>query len=74
MATINESRLQTYLDAEAKILRGQSVRFGDRQLQMPDLAEVRREIAMLQAAISRAQASAGGRGGRFSQADFGGDA
>lgn len=74
VATVNETRLQLYLDAEASILRGQSVRFGERQLQKADLAEVRAEIARLQAAVAREQAGASGRGGRFSQADFGGRA
>ena len=32
---------QLYLDAEKKILKGQSVRFGDRQLNRADLEEVR---------------------------------
>lgn len=67
--TINATRLQAYLDAEAKILAGQTVRFGDRELRRADLVEVRKAIAELQAAVSRE-----GRrdGGRFSQADFGG--
>jgi hypothetical protein len=72
VATVNETRLQLYLDAEAKILGGQLVRMGDRQLQRADLAEVRAEIARLQAAVNREQAASAGRGGRFSQADFGG--
>lgn len=59
--------LQRYVDAEAKILAGQSVRFGDRQLAYPDLAEVRRERTRLQALLLTEQA--GGRS-RFSQADF----
>jgi hypothetical protein len=72
VATSNETRLQLYLDAETKILGGQIVRMGDRQLQRADLAEVRATIERLQAAVAREQASAAGRGGRFSQADFGG--
>lgn len=72
VATVNETRLQLYLDAEAKILGGQAVRHGERQLQRADLAEVRAEIARLQAAVDRERAAAAGRGGRFSQADFGG--
>ncbi|HEY4531520.1 MAG TPA: primosomal replication protein PriB/PriC domain protein [Luteimonas sp.] len=64
----NAARLQLYLDAEARILAGQTVRFGDRELRRADLAEVRKAIADLSAAISRE----GGRRGRFSQADFGG--
>lgn len=70
VATVNEQRLQRYLDAEASILLGQSVRLGERQLQKADLAEVRAEIARLQAIVSREAAAAAGRGGRFSQADF----
>ncbi len=72
MPTANETRLQTYLDAEAKILGGQSVRFGDRQLQRADLEFVQKQIALLQVAVKREAATAAGRGGRFSQADFGG--
>jgi flagella basal body P-ring formation protein FlgA len=70
--TITQTRLDAYLAAEAKILAGQSVRHGDRQLTMADLSEVRKEIATLQAAVRREEAAAAGRGGRFSQADFGG--
>jgi hypothetical protein len=70
VATINEQRLQRYLDAEAQILSGQSVRIGDRQLQRADLSEVRAEISRLQVIVNQEQATASGRGGRFSQADF----
>ena len=73
MSTASD-RLQLYLDAEAKILSGQSVRFGDRQLQRADLQFVQKEIAKLQAEVNREALSASGRGGRFSQADFGGRA
>lgn len=66
----NSDRLQLYLAAEAKILGGQSVSMGDRQLQRADLAEVRAEIKVLQVAVARESAAANGRGGRFSQADF----
>lgn len=61
-----------YLDAEAKILSGQSVSFGDRKLQRADLEFVQKQIAILQAAVSREAILLVGRGGRFSQADFGG--
>jgi len=72
VATVNQTRLDQYLAAEAKILSGQSFRLGDRQLQRADLSEVRNEIARLQMAVNREVAAAAGRGGRFSQADFGG--
>jgi hypothetical protein len=67
----NSDRLQLYLDAEAKILGGQSVRMGDRELRRADLQFVQKQIALLQAQVSR-EAAAAGRGGRFAQANFGG--
>ena len=65
--TVNQQRLDLYLAAEAKILSGQSVRFGDRQLQRADLSEVRAEIGRLQVLCSRES-----RGSRasFRQASF----
>ena len=69
-SSATRDRLQLYLDAEAKILGGQMVRMGERQLQMADLAEVRKMIAVLQAQADREDARGAGRGGRFSQADF----
>lgn len=69
MLTINAQRLAAYLEAELKILRGQSTRFGDRQLTRADLAEVRREIERLQVICARERL--GSRAG-FKQANFGG--
>lgn len=46
--SITSDRLTAYLAAEAKILAGQSVRWGDRQLTRADLAEVRTAIKDLQ--------------------------
>lgn len=40
-----EARLTAYLDAEAKILQGQRVRMGDRDMTRADLGEIRRGIA-----------------------------
>lgn len=71
MATDTENRLQAYLDAEAKILRGQSVRMGDRQLQRADLKAVQDQIRVLQRDVALERRAAGGRGGSFVQADFG---
>lgn len=68
----NATLLQAYVDAELKILRGQSVRMGERYLQYADLAEVRRERARLQAAVDREAAMARGGGSRWAQADFNG--
>ncbi len=70
--SLNATRLQLYLDAEAKILSGQSVRMGERYLQRADLQFVQRQISLLEAAIERETSTFNGRGGRFSQADFGG--
>ena len=72
MPTANQTRLDAYLAAEIKILGGQSVQFGERKLQLADLAEVRKEIARLQLLVAGEERTAAGRGGRFSQADFGG--
>lgn len=68
--TPNQTRLQLYLDAEARILRGQSFQLGDRRLQMADLEVVRAEIARLTTVVARESGT--GRYSRFSQADFGG--
>jgi hypothetical protein len=69
MPTMNEERLELYRAAEVKILKGQSVRFGDRELRYADLKEIRAEIEKLQRAVSSER-----RGGRpgFATADFGG--
>lgn len=72
MATETQNRLTLYLDAETKILSGQSVQFGERRLQLPDLEWVQKQIALLQAQVGREDAMTRGSGGRFSQADFGG--
>lgn len=72
VATTNESRLQLYLDAEAKILAGQSVRFGERYLQRAELAEVRAEIRRLERAVAAERNAARGRAG-YASADFGGE-
>lgn len=65
--SVNSDRLQFYLDAEKAILEGQTVRFGDRQLDMADLGEVRKGIAELQRAVA---AENSGAGGGFKAADF----
>lgn len=64
-----QQRLDAYLEAEAKILAGQSWRFGDRQLQRADLAEVRRAIASLRAELARQQGRSGLRPSRFTVGD-----
>jgi hypothetical protein len=63
--------LQTYLDAEAAILAGQTVRFGERQLTRANLAEVqagRREWERKVASEQRV--AAGGSSLRYQTPDF----
>lgn len=71
MPTVTQTRLQNYLDAETKILKGQSVRLGERQLTLADLVEVRAAITELQRGVNAEAGIAAGRAG-FAQADFGG--
>ena len=48
-----QQRLDNYLAAEARILtRGFSLRFGERQRQEAELAEIRKAIAQLQAQLT----------------------
>lgn len=72
MATTTQDRLNLYLSAEERILKGQVVRMGERQLQLADLEVVRKQIAALQSQVQREAAASRGAGGRFSQADFSG--
>lgn len=73
MATINETRLQAYIDAEAKILSGaQSVRLGDREITRANMEHIRDEIRRLQVLVAREQSAASGRL-PFSRADLGGE-
>lgn len=59
-----QARLALYLAAEAKILQRQEYQVGNkgtaRRLRAADLAEVRAEIARLDAEIDRLQAAAAG--------------
>lgn len=76
MATVNETRLQAYLDAEAKILRAQSVRSGagaQSEVRRAELAEVRAEITRLQRLVAQERSAASGRRSGISQADLGGE-
>lgn len=41
MSTTAETMYQLYLEAEMKVLAGQTVRFGDRQLTLANLPEIR---------------------------------
>lgn len=58
--------LQLYLDAEASVLKGQSVRMGDRMLTKADLAQIVAGRKEWEAKVAREA----GRGGVFKAADF----
>lgn len=70
--TTAQQMLDHYAQAEIAVLKGQSVRFGERQLTRADLAEIRKGRAEWQAVVDR-QAN-GGRQRRagWATADFGG--
>lgn len=53
--------LQKYIDAEAAVLSGQSVRFGDRMLTRADLAEIRKGRQEWQQRADAEAARAAGR-------------
>ena len=64
--------LSAYQDAEKKILLGQSVRFGERQLTRADLAEVRAGRREWEAKVAAEIVIANGRTPGLSVADFSG--
>lgn len=60
-----------YIDAEAKVLKGLTVRFGDRMLTRVNLPEIRAGRHEWEArAAAETAAAAGRRGGGFKIADF----
>jgi hypothetical protein len=66
-----QARLDAYRAAELSVLKGQSVRLGERQLNRADLAEIRAGIAQLESQLQRETEAAAGRGGlRYSTAVF----
>lgn len=74
VASTNQQLLDLYTDAEVKVLSGQMVRFGDRELRYADLQFIQNERRRLQALVDAEAVAAAGiaGGGRFSQADFSG--
>ncbi|MDN5939843.1 MAG: hypothetical protein L0H83_14450 [Salinisphaera sp.] len=71
MAITTEQRLDAYLDAEARILQGQSGNFDGDSLTLADLDVVRKEITRLQRQVSAEQRiAAGGGRARVALADF----
>lgn len=72
MPSINETRLNAYLAAEASILQFQESRGSDRTLRQAELAEVRKGIEQLQILVAREkQADRGGP--RYAVVDLSGD-
>ncbi|MGN6384406.1 MAG: primosomal replication protein PriB/PriC domain protein [Dyella sp.] len=63
--------LQLYIDAEAKVLAGQAVEWGDRKLTRANLAEIRAGRAEWQRAVNREKPASAGGGG-YSLANFSG--
>lgn len=53
--TDTQARLDAYKAAELSVLKGQSVRYGERMLTMADLSEIRKAIAQLTAQLSAEQ-------------------
>lgn len=68
MATAQEM-LDFYIEAEAAVLKGQRVKFGDRDLTRADLAEIREGRREWQGAVIRLSRSGSAR---YATADFGG--
>lgn len=66
-----QARLDAYQAAELSVLKGQRVRFGERELTRADLAEIRTAITQLEAQLQRESEAAAGRGGlRYTTAVF----
>jgi len=57
--SIAQARLTAYLDAEAKVLGGQSYRIGERTLTRANLTEIRAGIDYWSAKIDTIEASGG---------------
>jgi len=57
-----QQRLDAYLDAEARVLAGQTVRLGDRQVTLADLSEIRKGIAQLRSELAAEQNKLPARG------------
>lgn len=53
--TDTQARLDAYKAAELSVLKGQSVRYGERMLTLADLSEIRKAIAQLTAQLSAEQ-------------------
>ena len=69
MAQTSQQMLDFYIAAEVAVLKGQSVRHGERQLTRADLAEIRQGRREWQGIVN-AEARRGSA--RYATADFGG--
>lgn len=69
MATTAQQMLDFYTDAEVAVLKGQSVRLGERHLTLADLEQIREGRREWQATVNR-EARRGSAG--YATADFGG--
>ncbi|MDT0635093.1 hypothetical protein [Spectribacter hydrogenoxidans] len=73
MSQTTQQRLDAYIDAEARILKGQSVQFDGDQLTLADLDTVRKAITRLQSQVSaEKRKAAGGSRLNVTLADFSG--
>ena len=61
MSQTTQQRLDAYIDAEARILKGQSVQFDGDQLTLADLDTVRKAIDRLERKLARENAASKGR-------------
>ncbi len=68
--TAAQEMLDFYMRAEASVLQGQSIRYGERLLTRADLAEIRKGRQEWQSVVDGQ--TAGPRRARFAVADFGG--
>ncbi len=66
-----QARLDAYRESEARILKAQRIRYGEREVLSPELAEVRKGIAQLEAQLARESLAARGHSSiGYSVADF----
>jgi hypothetical protein len=72
MPTAAATMLQSYMDAETALLKGQSIRWGERMLTRADLAVVQAGRREWEGKVAAESAAAQGRSSLFAVADFSG--
>jgi hypothetical protein len=72
MPTVAQIMLQAYMDAEVKILKGQSVRMGERDLTLANLEEVRAGRREWEGKVTTETVAAQGQSSLYAVADFSG--